>query len=145
MTALRDIGGIARIAFLDLAAVVREMWPVLLAIAALYIGTVMVYFSLPYLVGTGLGRAVIRMLVLIGGVAITAPGFVALHRFVAFGEVRWLPSATAYADAQIYIAWVGLSVALWFAPLLIAIGLDDLGLRGFGGLLLLLSLLAVGR
>ena len=143
MTALRNIGSIARTAYLDLAALVRQMWPVLLAIAALYVAAVMAYFSVSLLVGTGLGRVVMRMLVFIGCAAVTAPCFVALHRFVAFREVRWLPPADAYRHARVYIGWIGLSVAMWFAPLIAAIALDGAGLTALGGLLGLGGLLAV--
>ncbi len=127
MVALADIESVARRAYADLIGMARDMWPVLLTLCALYVLAVMGYFALPLLVDTKLGETVLRLLDFIGVTAIAAPYYIALHRYVAFGEARWLPRAGAYMEALPYIAYASFLETMWFAPMIAAEILDAFG------------------
>ena len=126
-------------AYTDLVRIVREMYPVLVILCALFLVTAMGWLSLPLLVNTGLGRMVMRYLLLVGCAYMAAPYYVALHRFVVIGEVRWIPRRDANGPASdIYLAWAAYSQLILIAPVLLFSLFDDLGLRGLGALLSLL-------
>ena len=129
MTVLRDIGDAWSAAYADLMRMAREMWPVLLMLCGLYLITAMAWFALPMLVNTLTGKMVMRYLVLVGSAFIAAPYFIALHRFVAFGETQWFPTHEAYGAATAtYTAWAAVTQLLCFAPLLFFALLSRLGL-----------------
>jgi len=109
-----------RAAYVDLVNIVREMWPVLLILTAIYFVCAMAWFFAPTLVGTWVGRMIMRMLIFIGIAWFAAPFYVSLHRFIATGEVRWIPPFGNYDVAgRVYFGWAGMTVALWFMPLIL--------------------------
>ena len=118
---LREIGDSLTTAYTDLVGIFRQMWPVLLGLCALFLITAMAWFALPLLVNTGTGRMVMRYLVLVGCACAASPYYIALHRFVALGEVRWVPTHQSYGHASaVYSAWAAFSLLLAAGPLLIA-------------------------
>jgi len=109
-----------RAAYVDLVNIAREMWPVLLILTAIYFVCAMAWFFAPTLVGTWVGRMIMRMLIFIGIAWFAAPFYVSLHRFIATGEVRWIPPFGNYDGAgRVYFGWAGMTVALWFMPLIL--------------------------
>lgn len=120
MVALADIESIARRAYADLIGMARDMWPVLLTLCALYVLGLMACLGLPMLVDTGLGKLALRLLGLMGVSALAAPYYIALHRYVAFGDRQWLPPAGAYTEALPYIAYASFLETMWFTPGLVA-------------------------
>jgi hypothetical protein len=143
LTALKTLADIYRTAYADLVAIAREMWPVLLVLSALFVATTMGYFMAPLLVSTWLGKVILRMLLLIGCAYVAAPHYVALHRFVAFGEIRWIPDRRDYNDSLVYLSWAGISLMLWFAPLICNEVLVGLGLDGIGAFAAIVGLIAI--
>lgn len=131
-----------RTAYADLFNIVREMWPVLLVLVAMYFVCAMAWFFAPTLVGTWVGRMVMRMLIFIGVAWLTAPFYVALHRFIATGEVRWIPPLGNYDGAgRAYFGWAGMTVALWFMPLILGDVAD--AFSRFGVLIELICFIAI--
>ena len=123
-------------AYTDVVRMVREMYPVLVILCALFLVTAMGWFTLPLLVNTGLGKMVMRFLLMVGCAYVAAPYYVALHRFVVMGEVRWIPRRDANGPASdVYLAWAAYSQLILIAPLLVLALLSDLGLGGIGTLL----------
>lgn len=139
----RDFLAQTRLAYADLARIARDMWPVLLILAAMYFVCTMGWFLAPALVGTWIGRFILRMLIFIGVGWITTPYYIALHRFVQTGEVRWIPSRQSYGDAShVYFGWSALVVMMWFTPM-IGREVIDAFVPPFGGVFLLVALVAL--
>lgn len=144
MIAIRELSGVYRTAYSDAAAILRGMWPVLLMLSAYFVTVVMGYFSVPLLVTTPIGKIILRMLLFCGFAYAAAPLYVALHRYVAYGETRWVPSRAEYGNAaNIYTAYAALSILLWFTPIIAGETLSALGLDAAGILCVLFGLLAV--
>jgi hypothetical protein len=121
MNTREDIATLYGSAYADLGRLASGMWPTLAILSVLYLVAAAGWFAAPLLVATPLGLIVLRMLLFIGIAWLAAPFYVALHRFVAFGEVRWFPwHRDAGAPTAIYSGWAGVTVALWFAPLVAA-------------------------
>lgn len=107
-----------RAAYADLVRLAHAMWPVLLILSAMYFVCVMGWFIAPLLVNTWIGRSILRMLIFVGVAWVLTPYYIALHRFVATGEARWIPSRESYGEASnTYFGWAAVSVCLWFAPI----------------------------
>jgi hypothetical protein len=107
-------------AMLDLGRMCRRMWPVLLQIGALYVVAVMAWFTVPHLLHPWLGIYVGRYLVLVGCAFATSSYLVALHRFIATGEVRWLPARGAYDEAVIYASWSAFVLLIEMGPIILS-------------------------
>jgi len=107
-------------AMVDLGRMCRRMWPVLLQIAALYVVAVMAWFTVPHLLHPWLGIYVGRYLVLVGCAFATSPYFVALHRFLVTGEVRWLPARGAYDEALVYASWSAFVLLIEMGPIILS-------------------------
>jgi len=123
-------------AYTDLTRIVRDMYPALAIICALYLVTAIGWFTLPLLVDTSLGRMVMRFLLLVGCAYVAAPYYVALHRFIAMGEVRWIPPRDAhFPAADVYTAWAAFTQLILLGPLLLVSVLDDFRLGTLGVLL----------
>ena len=141
---MQILGAIADLwiaAIIDLGRMYRRMWPALLQIGVLYVVAVMVWFTVPHVLQSWLGIYVARYLVLVGCAFATSPFFVALHRFVAFGEVTWLPSRDAYTEAAPYAAWSGVVLLVQMGPIILFFAM--LGLTGHpsaAGLMVFLAL-----
>lgn len=119
-------------AYRDFVDMVRQMGPVLAVLSVLYILCAMSWFIAPMVVPTWIGRYVLRMLIFVCLAWAAAPFYVALHRFVAIGEVRWLPNLGDYSrEAQVYAAYAGMTTALYFLPF---VGREILVALGAGGL-----------
>lgn len=119
----------------DLVAMFRQMFPVLAALGCVYVIATMCWFIAPLMVPSWVGRYMLRMLMFAGLAWSAAPFYVALHRFVAFREVRWLPSLQLFnGPAQIYSAYAALSMMLFFMPFIGREIFSGFGLVPLGGL-----------
>lgn len=131
-------------AFSDILAIVRRMWPVLLVLAIVYILAAMAWFFASAIVPTWIGRYVARMLLFVGLAWVAAPFYVALHRFVALGEVRWLPKLDVVSgEARVYAAYAAMSTGLYFTPFILREILVAMGLPGFGALAFFVAVVTV--
>jgi len=144
MDAHGDIGSLYGSAYADLGRIATGMWPALGMLSVIYIAAAIGWFAAPLVFETELGVIVARMLLFVAIACVAAPFYVALHRFVAFGETRWLPwHGDAGAPTAIYVGWAGLTVALWFAPLIEAEIYNGLGMTASGAVCAGLGLLTV--
>lgn len=101
----------------DVLAMLRQMGPVLAVLGCIYIVAAMCWFIAPVIVPTWIGRYTLRMLMFAGLAWGAAPFYVALHRFVAYREVRWLPSLDVVnGPARLYGAYAAISMMFYFAP-----------------------------
>jgi hypothetical protein len=125
----------------DLGNMCRKMWPVLLQIGALYVAAVMAWFTIPHLLHPWLGIYVGRYLVLVACAFVTSPFFIALHRFVATGDIRWLPARGAYDEALVYASWSAFILLIEMAPLIVYFAVEAVTrLEGLAGLSVFLTL-----
>lgn len=101
----------------DLLAMFRQMTPSLGVLVLVYVLATMAWLAASAPIATWMGAYILRMLMFMGLAFAAAPFTRALYRFVAHGEVTWLPTLGRFDDnTRIFATYASLMTALYFVP-----------------------------